>query len=583
MRLALAILAFVCVATITSIALIYCNGHLDQHVALVSLIFGWCIGVFAFLCRKTSVPSAKLTLLDGAMLTVFTLFGLRAFCWLIFFKGYEICVLSPNNLGDMSLHLTYIRYLARGPSFWPENPIFSGTGLHYPLGPDLFNALLALCGVDVIKGLIWVGLGGCFVTWVALHRWGGWFAVAGFLFNGGLAGLHFLKIGHLADFQADVAWKNIPLAMFATQRGLLYAIPVGLMLLTSWRAKWIEKTDAEFDQLPVWLEVLLYSTLPLFHFHTFLFLSALFGYWLIFGTQRVRNKCLEVIAYSFIPASILVALVTGLFNQGAGHPGSLVHITPGWMQERDGFFHFWFLNFGLLPLFTLALLVCILTRYQRDIVARNAADFIFPSVAMFLVTCNVMFAPWEWDNTKLMIWSYLVILPSVWLIVIKPLPLLIRILSCVALFFSGFLSLFGGIDASHRGYPIATRSELDPIFHAVRSFPVRATFAAYPTYNHPLSLSGCKVVEGYPGHLFSHGIPYQERDTKLQALMLGHPNWLAIATELRVDYLFWGTREDENYPQSLRPWENSCRVVAAGSWGKIYDLCPPQATTEQAN
>jgi len=69
--------------------------------------------------------------------------GVRAFCWLVFTVDDKICVLSPNNLGDLPLHLTYIRYLARGPKFWPENPIYSGIPMHYPAGIDLFNALLS--------------------------------------------------------------------------------------------------------------------------------------------------------------------------------------------------------------------------------------------------------------------------------------------------------------------------------------------------------------------------------------------------------------------------------------------------------
>lgn len=582
MRLALALLTFVCVATTSSAALACCVGRLDKEVAFISLALALCVGLFAALSRKSSATRAKLTFLDGVVLTAFALFALRAFCWLVFSAGDEICVLSPNNLGDMSLHLTYIQYLAREPNFWPENPIFSGQGLHYPLGLDLFNAILTLSGVDVLKGLIWVGLAGCFVTWMALHRWGGWFIVVGFLFNGGLAGLYFFKTGRLADFQAEVAWKNIPLAMFVTQRGFLYAIPVGLILVTSWRGKWLGEADSQSDKSPTWLEVLFYSTLPLFHFHTFLFLSVLLGCWLIIGPQNIRRESLKVIGFSFIPASVLVALVTGLFDRRAGHPGTLVHLTSGWMQEKDGFFHFWFLNFGVLSIFTLAVLACIIIRYRRDVVARNAAGFVFPAVVMFLITCVVMFAPWEWDNTKLMIWSYLIILPFLWLIVIKPLPLPLRILSCVMLFFSGFLSLFGGIDASHRGYSIATRSELDPITHAIQPLPVRATFAAYPTYNHPLLLSGCKVVEGYPGHLFSHGIPYGEREARLEALMLGRSDWRNIARELHADYLFWGAREEENYPQSLKPWVNNCKEVASGSWGTIYDLSTSQTSNEQA-
>ncbi|MDB6155955.1 MAG: hypothetical protein JWL90_4408, partial [Chthoniobacteraceae bacterium] len=51
---------------------------------------------------------------EWGAIVLFTLFSLRAFLWLIFRDRNLIRVLSPNNLGDMSLHITYIRQLANG-------------------------------------------------------------------------------------------------------------------------------------------------------------------------------------------------------------------------------------------------------------------------------------------------------------------------------------------------------------------------------------------------------------------------------------------------------------------------------------
>ena len=71
---------------------------------------------------------------EWAAVVFFALFALRAFCWLIFTSGGSVLVLSPNNLGDLPLHLTYIRYFAKGPVFWPENPIYSGLRAALPRG-----------------------------------------------------------------------------------------------------------------------------------------------------------------------------------------------------------------------------------------------------------------------------------------------------------------------------------------------------------------------------------------------------------------------------------------------------------------
>jgi hypothetical protein len=244
------------------------------------------------------------------------------------------------------------------------------------------------------------------------------------------------------------------------------------------------------------------------------------------------------------------------------------------MQEDNQFLRFWFTNFGILPLLALALLAWTIIRYRKSTAARNAFAFVLPSLSVFAVACVVMFAPWEWDNMKIMIWAYLGILPflhEMLLDVPGAAALPIRAACYIMLFFSGFISLLGGLDRSHTGYEIARRSELAPVSFAVRYLPPDSTFAAWPTYNHPLLLCGCKMVEGYAGHLFSYGIDYEPREEELKTMMMGAPAWRTIADELHVRYIYWGYREDQGYRGSAQPWK-SLPVVAAGDWGTIYDL-----------
>ena len=167
----------------------------------------------------------------------FTIFAVRSFCWLFYIDNDQFRIQSPNNLGDLALHITLIKDFASGVPLWPDNPIFEGSKLRYPAGIDLFNGLLYLQNVGLIRGLVWVGLLGSIATFCAFYRWGGTFAVTAFLFNGGVVGFKFFDDYKFADYQGvnDVAWKSIPLSMFVTQRGLLYAIPAGLILLWNWR------------------------------------------------------------------------------------------------------------------------------------------------------------------------------------------------------------------------------------------------------------------------------------------------------------------------------------------------------------
>ena len=223
------------------------------------------------------------------MTACFAMFAVRSFCWLLYVDGNELKIQSPNNLGDLALHITLIRNFANGVTLWPDNPIYVFSKLRYPAGIDLFNALLCLVHVNLVRGLVWTGLLASLATFYAFFRWAGTFGVAGFLFNGGMAGFQFFKTLKFLDYQGDktIAWKSIALSMFVTQRGLLYAIPAGLLLLWHWREKFF-RTDAGIRSddsrsnaaqlrrngpLPYWVELSLYASMPLFHVHTFLALT----------------------------------------------------------------------------------------------------------------------------------------------------------------------------------------------------------------------------------------------------------------------------------------------------------------------
>src|SRR5437660_12189956 len=240
----------------------------------------------------------------------FALFAVRSFCWLLYIDGGEWKIQSPNNLGDLSLHITLIRNFANGVHLWPDSPIYALSKLRYPAGIDLFNALLCLVHVDLMRGLVWTGLLGSLATFYAFFRWGGTFGVAGFLFNGGIAGFQFLKTLKFLDYQGGnkIAWKSIPLSMFVTQRGWLYAIPAALVLLWHWRERFFRQNvvaagdpsaagSANADDsgqsvavdvrgyrkgpLPFWVEFSLYASMPLFNLHTFIALTVVLVFALV--------------------------------------------------------------------------------------------------------------------------------------------------------------------------------------------------------------------------------------------------------------------------------------------------------------
>jgi hypothetical protein len=207
--------------------------------------------------------------------------------------------------------------------------------------------------------------------------------------------------------------------------------------------------------------------------------------------------------------------------------------------------------------------------------------FFIPALAIFIVGYLVKLAPWEWDNIKVIVWAYFIIVPFLWTDLISQWPIHLRALVCVALFASGFVTLWGGLSAGRTGFGIATRSDLDAIGEVVKKLPAEARYAGWPTWGHPVLLQGRKMVLGYPGHLWTQGFNFGPTNDKLQALMQGAPNWKDLAREFHARYLFWGRDEKTNYATSKKPWERESALVASGEWGAIYDLESPHAAAPQ--
>lgn len=543
-----AALSAIVAVTLVALGVAWLAGGLSPAVAIIAVVAGILAGALAWITTPTT-EICKPRFWDWVMIAVFTLVSLRAFVWLIYSAGDSLLILSPNNLGDLSLHIGLIRYLASGVPFWPESLILTGVPLTYPIGADLFNAVGEVLGLDTFRGLIIAGLIGSALTVASLWMWGRAFAIAAFLFNGGLAGFVFFRTFTVDDFQTELVWKSLFLSMFVTQRGLLIAIPAGLVLLCAWRDRYFRAHPS----LPRWVEWLLYASMPLFNIHAFLFLSLILLGLFVFRPGQ-RMSIFQLVAASVIPASILVALITGFFSAT-----SAMRWLPGWMMEKEGARVLWY-DFGIsLPLIVI---LCVLVARKKDAEARF---FAWSSAAVFLLGSVVVFAVWPWDNLKLVIWSWLVVAPYLWTNLLSQLHWLGRSALCFVLFFSGAISLIGGLDSRH-GYFLARKSELAAWKMATIDLPAKARFAITPDYNHPLILLGRKVVCGYDGHLWSHGLPYEKKYSTLTAALAGQTSWAEANALLQADWL--ARRSFDPIVTGTMPAPDSSGI------GMLYDLSP---------
>ena len=174
MKYVAAILYAVSSSVLLGLLLGWQRGYLDFQAALISLSGGALVGLLGlWFARNEASHLEKPRGWGWVPVVLFTLFSFRAFLWLIFRQGDELRVLSPNNTGDLPLHIAFIRYFANGAPFWPESPILAGGKLTYSIGADFFNSLLVLIGMDVYRSLIVVGVVCSIITGLARWRWGG--------------------------------------------------------------------------------------------------------------------------------------------------------------------------------------------------------------------------------------------------------------------------------------------------------------------------------------------------------------------------------------------------------------------------
>jgi hypothetical protein len=215
----------------------------------------------------------------------------------------------------------------------------------------------------------------------------------------------------------------------------------------------------------------------------------------------------------------------------------------------DGTLWFWILNFGMsLPL---GILFC--GWLLRPGASAEARAFVWTGAFMFAACMVIRFAPWPWDNTKLMLWSWLVIIPYLWEDLIAPRACGVRIIAAILLFGSGALTLTAGLDGRH-GYALVSKSDLDRVASLLREVPPGAVIACAPEYNQPVLMMGHPVVCGYEGHLWSHGLDYKRRWERLDALMKGEEGWEQAAGDLGVSFIVWGPPEAARWPESKLPW-----------------------------
>jgi len=501
-----------------------------------------------------------------------------------------------NNFGDLPFHLSVITSFAFGNNFPPEDPTYAGVRFTYPFLSDFVAAMFVRCGADLqqsmfvenfILGLAFVGL---------LHRWAlvmlrdrlaavitpllvllnggfGWvllFSKANKNERGLLGLLYDLPPSFTVIPETTWRWGNAISALLVPQRGFLRGLPLAVIAFTQW---WLVLADTEtrnnetkLDNLksnknprigkaklrasvspsvkptPIHRMVaagVAVGFLPLVHAHSFVVVMAMGGCLaLIF--RRWRDW-----AVFFVVASVIaVPQLLWSTSHSAVKPASFFSLSLGWDHGHENPLWFWFKNTGLfIPL----ILAAILWKDKTHLVSKRLLLFYLPFTLCFVVPNFLKMAPWIWDNIKVLYYWWLASAPLVALMLARlwrrgPVQRTVAVALFVCLTLAGALDVagialgsakYGIFDAAGVRFAEVIKAQTAP-----QSLIVHA-----PVHNDPVFLTGRRSLMGYPGHIWTHGLEFAQRQAEIRRIYSGAPDAAQLLQNYKIDYAVVGPLE----------------------------------------
>jgi hypothetical protein len=239
----------------------------------------------------------------------------------------------------------------------------------------------------------------------------------------------------------------------------------------------------------------------------------------------------------------------------------------GWGHGKENVLWFWFKNTGFfIPLLVAALL----WKTDKYLVRRKLLLFYLPFTLCFIVPNLIKFAPWIWDNIKILFYWWIASAPIVALLLAELWegPVTNRVMA-VGLFV--MLTLAGALDVfvllSRQGeYQEFDRDGVAFAEIVKQQTPPGAMILHAPVHNTPLFLAGRRSLMGYPGHIWTHGIDSGPRENDIKKIYHGTPDARALLEKYRVDYVVVDPQERSVSPVNEAFFKQFPEVATVGEY-----------------
>jgi hypothetical protein len=184
-------------------------------------------------------------------------------------------------------------------------------------------------------------------------------------------------------------------------------------------------------------------------------------------------------------------------------------------------------------------------------------------------------APWIWDNIKVLYYWWLASAPLVALF-LAWLWRKGRVQRVVAVLLFVCVTLAGALDVAGIAFRDAKYGVFDAagVRFAERVKQVtapRSLIIHAPVHNTPVFLTGRRSLMGYPGHIWTHGLEFVQREGEIKRIYLGTPDAPQLLKNYGVDYAVIGPLERVVTPPNEQFFSRFQKVEQVGDYS-LYKI-----------
>jgi hypothetical protein len=403
-------------------------------------------------------------------------------------------------------------------------------------------------------------------------------------------------------------WGNSLITLFITQRSLLLGLPLTIIVLghlwTLLRGRGREgekkkkresgkkeKSHAHSLSLslaPSFAIGLLAGTLPLIHAHSLAVLFIVSAFLFFFSFSNWKRWIAFAVGVSIIAVPELLWILQG----SATRTSEFIAWHFGWHPQGENLVWFWLKNTGIfIPLLVLSLVFIYFPKERegegerergrdgetergregererrRDGETERRRDgeknvtpspphslipslFLLPFLFLFIISNVAKFAPWEWDNIKVLIYWFVGSIPFVALVLAGmwekgKIFKAVSIGCLVVLILAGTLDVWRVASGQMRN-GVFDKDAVEIAEEIKKKTEPNSLILNAPTYNSAIALTGRPSLMRYIGHLSSHGIDYAPRENDLRRIYLGEASADLLLRKYGIEYVLISPRESE--------------------------------------